>query len=153
MRTDVPWLGDSRRVLRWGLVALAVLNVPVGLWATIAPHSFYADFPGWGRHWVSALGPYNEHLVRDVGALELAITVLFLLAAVWLDRRLSQAALIASFFWAVPHFAYHLTTLDRYGVGDSVANVLGLGAEVLLPLALLAVVPRAFARQAAATPG
>ena len=34
---------------------------------------FYDDFPGLGRSWVAADGPYNEHLVRDVGALNLAL--------------------------------------------------------------------------------
>jgi 4-carboxymuconolactone decarboxylase len=145
MTREIRGLGDARRVLRWGLVALAAMNAPVGVWATISPHSFYTDFPGGGRHWVSALGPYDEHLVRDVASLELAITVLFLLAAVWLTRRLAQAALIASLFWALPHFVYHLITLDRYSLGDSIGNVVGLGAELLLPLALLWVVPRAFA--------
>ncbi|HEX8856933.1 MAG TPA: carboxymuconolactone decarboxylase family protein [Thermoleophilaceae bacterium] len=145
MTREIRGLGDARRVLRWGLVALALMNAPVGVWATISPHSFYTGFPGAGRHWVSALGPYDEHLVRDVASLELAITVLFLLAAVWLTRRLAQAALIASLFWALPHFLYHLATLDRYGLGDSIGNVVGLGAELLLPLALLWVVPRAFA--------
>ena len=38
----------------------------VGVWALVLPRSFYDDFPAAGRHWVSALGPYNEHLVRDV---------------------------------------------------------------------------------------
>jgi len=41
----------------------------VGFWALLAPRSFYDDFPGGGRSWVSALPPYNEHLVRDVGGL------------------------------------------------------------------------------------
>ncbi|MFL5827361.1 MAG: hypothetical protein ACJ76V_12620 [Thermoleophilaceae bacterium] len=144
MNREIRGLGDARRVLRWGLVALAAMNAPVGIWATISPHSFYADFPGAGRHWVSALGPYDEHLVRDVASLELAMTVLFVLAALWFTRELALATLIASLFWALPHFVYHLTTLDQYGLGDSIGNVVGLGAELVLPIALLWLVPRAF---------
>jgi hypothetical protein len=54
------------------------------------------------------LGPYNEHLVRDVGALNLALGVLLATAALLLERRLVQVSLIAYLVYAVPHFAFHL---------------------------------------------
>ena len=64
---------------------------------TPSPQSFYDDFPGLGRAWVSVDGPYNEHLVRDVGALNLALLVLFVVAWVRLDRQLvSCPALLLS---------------------------------------------------------
>jgi len=31
------------------------------------PEAFLTSFPGTGHHWVSALGPYDEHLVADHG--------------------------------------------------------------------------------------
>ena len=34
----------------------------VGLWAAVAPHSFYDDFPGGGRHWVAVDGPFSFFL-------------------------------------------------------------------------------------------
>jgi hypothetical protein len=61
-----------------------------------------------GQDWVSTLGPYNEHLVRDVGALNLALGVLLATAALLLERRLVQVSLIAYLVYAVPHFAFHL---------------------------------------------
>ena len=51
------------------LIIVGIGNAVVGLWAAVAPQSFYDDFPGAGRHWVAVDGPYNEHLVRDVGVL------------------------------------------------------------------------------------
>jgi hypothetical protein len=48
---------------------LALIGGYVGLWAAAWPRRFYDSFPGLGRHWVLALGPYNEHLIRDVGGL------------------------------------------------------------------------------------
>ncbi|WP_109639388.1 hypothetical protein [Lentzea atacamensis] len=54
-----------------------------GVWAAAFPLSFYNDFPGPGLHWVAALSPYNEHLARKVGALNLALMVL----SVWARRR------------------------------------------------------------------
>ena len=58
------------------LVILALSAALVGGWATADPHSFYASFPGAGHHWVAMDGPYNEHLVRDVGSLNLSLVVL-----------------------------------------------------------------------------
>ena len=57
------------RVIRAALAALAVVGLSSGLWAEFSPRSFYDEFPGGGRAWVAANGPYNEHLVRDFGAL------------------------------------------------------------------------------------
>src|SRR5438552_3858143 len=72
------------------LVIVAAGNGIVGLWASLAPHSFYDDFPGGGRHWVAVDGPFNEHLVRDVGTLNLALTVLAVAALVRPSRYLIQ---------------------------------------------------------------
>lgn len=44
------------------------------------PRSFYDDFPGGGIAWVSVDGPYNEHLIRDIGAWSLGTTVVVLAA-------------------------------------------------------------------------
>jgi hypothetical protein len=80
------------RLLRAGLVFLVVTQVLVGGWQLVAPHSFYADGPVPGHHWVDLLPPYNEHLMRDVGALNLALGVVLAVAAVGLERRLVVAA-------------------------------------------------------------
>ena len=64
-----------------GLLGFFVLfGLGVGGWQTLAPASFYTDFPGAGRHWVSVDGPYNEHLLRDVGQGNLALGVVALVA-------------------------------------------------------------------------
>ena len=77
------------------MLLLAATPLVVGVWALLLPRSFYDDFPSEGRDWVSALGPYDEHLVRDVGALNLALCALLVFAAVVLEKRLVQAALVA----------------------------------------------------------
>src|SRR4051794_22378518 len=63
------------------LIVMGAGNAVVGLWASLAPRSFYDDFPGAGRQWVAVDGPYNEHLVRDVAVLELAL--LAVVVAAW----------------------------------------------------------------------
>lgn len=54
---------------------LGLSAVVVGAWAAAAPRSFFSSFPLPGHHWVAPLGPYNEHLTRDVGGLYLALFV------------------------------------------------------------------------------
>jgi hypothetical protein len=125
------------RVLRVLLAVLALGNVQVGVWATFAPRSFYDDFPGGGREWVAPDGPFNEHLVRDFGATNLALGVLTIAALVWLTRGLVVTAGLAWIVYGVPHLVYHLRHLDVYDTGDQVANVVLLG---LAPLAGLAIV-------------
>ena len=63
-------------VVRVVLVVWAAASVQLGIWATFAPRSFYEKFPGFGHHWVSMAGPYDEHLVRDVGGLYLALLIM-----------------------------------------------------------------------------
>jgi hypothetical protein len=134
-----PFNKAQRRWLRGGIAVLAVPPAWVGIWATIAPRGFYDDFPGAGHSWVSAVGAYDEHLVRDVGALYLGMLVLLALAWVWLDRRLVQAALASYAVAAVPHLVYHATALDNFSTGDAIAEIAVLALNVVLPLWLLRV--------------
>jgi hypothetical protein len=132
----MTWFDENKKLYRVTLILMGVGQAPPGIWALVAPHSFYSDFPGSGRHWVSALGPYDEHLVRDTGGGLLAVAVIAALAALWLERRAVQVALAGWLTFAIPHLAYHLTTLDKYGTGDNVANIATLVLAVL-PAGLL----------------
>jgi hypothetical protein len=123
--------------LRVGLGLLAVAAADLGLWALAAPRSFYDDFPGGGRSWVSAVGPYNEHLVRDVGGLNLALALLLVAAAVLLERRLVIVVLVAYLVNAVPHFVFHVSHMDELSTADQVGQTVSLALAVVVPLALL----------------
>ena len=79
----MPALGAPRAITRLILGLLAAVQAPDGFYALLAPRSFYEDFPV-GRGWVEALPAYNEHLLRDVGALFLATAVVLAAAAIWL---------------------------------------------------------------------
>ena len=121
-------------------VILALLTfsaLTVGLWALLAPESFYDDFPGGGRSWVSVDGPYNEHLVRDVGALNLALAVITIVALVRLAPTIVLVAAGAWLVWSIPHFIYHATHLDVYSSSDKVANMVSLGLAVIGPVVLV----------------
>lgn len=130
-------IDPSRRlVFRAGLGALGAVQIATGLLALLAPRVFYDDFP-FGRGWVAALPDYSEHLVRDVGGLFLATGVVLLAAAIWLERRLVAVALVSFLAFSLPHTVFHLFNLGPYGTADAVANVLALGATVLVPVVLL----------------
>lgn len=129
--------GRSRVWARGALAFLSVGEFAVGIWALFLPRSFYEDFPSAGREWVSALGPYDEHLVRDVGEFNLAFGVLLALAAILADQRLVQASLIAYLVYTVPHFVFHLTQIDAFSVVDNLAQLVSLGFQVALPVTVL----------------
>ncbi len=130
--------GQGRGVRRAGLALVALVLAATGAWALFVPASFFATYPAPGHSWVALLPPYNEHLVRDVGEFSLGFTVLLAWAAVSLDRRLTQAALVAYLVYAVPHLVYHSTHLMHFPPGDAVAQVVVLLIGVAIPLALLA---------------
>jgi hypothetical protein len=124
-------------VVRVALVAQAVTTVGLGVWAAFAPRAFYDEFPGAGRAWVSADGPYNEHLVRDFGDLNLALGLLLVVAAVTLGRELVTAVSAATLVYQGLHFVYHLRHLDVYDTGDQVGNVVSFVLAVTLPIVVL----------------
>lgn len=144
---------DTRAITRWGLVFLAVTYLPTGLWAVLNPTGWYRDFPGGGRHWVSVDGPLNRHLVTDAGAGFLAIGVLLVLAAVWLDRRVTIAALVTVIVHAVPHFTYHaLHPAAAYSSFDKVFGIGGIGFDAVVAAVLLFVVTRTRERRTVPVP-
>lgn len=121
-----------RRVVRVALGILALIGIQVGVWAAFAPRSFYDDFPGSGRVWVAVDGPYNEHLVRDVGALNLALAVVAIVALVTLSRAAVLAAGGAWLAYGIPHLVYHLRHLDTLDSADAFAVPFTLALNVLV---------------------
>ncbi len=120
---------DARR--RWDRIALgliAIAMLPVGVQAAFAPRSFYNDFP-LGRHWIAVDGAYNEHLVRDVGVLFLAL----ILATGWVVIHGSATRAVAA-AWLVQgtlHMIHHVRHLHGYKTVDAVGLV---GSLVLVPV-------------------
>ena len=133
----------TRRRVRAGLVYLSASFLVVGLWAALSPSSFYDGFPGGGRHWVAGDGPYNAHLVGDAGVGFLAVGLVLLLAAVWMDIRVIQAASGAVIVHDAPHLLFHLRhpneTLESL---DSWLSNGGLAFGMLIALVILVTVSR-----------
>jgi hypothetical protein len=125
----------TKRVI---IAMLAVSAAVVGVWAALFPVSFYQDFPAPGRRWVSTLGPYSEHLVRDVGGLYLALLVL----SVYAWRRPTVAAMrMAGGAWLIfnaEHFLWHMLHLEMFPMIDKIGHVVALGGVLVLSILLLA---------------
>jgi hypothetical protein len=116
---------------------LAVSAAYVGFWAELAPRSFYDSFPLAGHHWVSALGPYNEHLTRDVGGLYLALLVISVWAVLRPVAEIFAMTAAAWLAFSVPHLVYHMVHLDGYGTADTIGNIVALGGTVVLAALLM----------------
>ena len=126
----------------WTRIALGYLtlvSLEVGVWAQFAPRSFYDNFPGLGRAWVRVDGPFNEHLVRDVGGLNLGISAILIAAFVTLSRPMIIAASVATLLYGVPHLVYHIANTEGLGTGDVIVSIGGLVLFAAVPIALIVV--------------
>jgi hypothetical protein len=123
---------------RYLLVFLFVTALAVGLWAYLAPMSWYGTFPGFGRRWLTPLGPFNEHLVKDVGAMFLALGTL---SAVALTAAANDAVVrLTAATWLtfnIFHFVYHMQMLHMYGAVDKTLNVIALSLLLVVSAGLL----------------
>jgi hypothetical protein len=123
--SPVSGLGTARVCL----AAIGLLTLPVGVQAAFAPRSFFDDFP-FGRGWIAAEGgSYDEHLVRDVGLLFVALTVVTLWSA-WRGELVAPIA-VAWLVQGLGHLAYHLGHLDGVAGVDRVGLV---GSLVVIPV-------------------
>ncbi|MBM3674411.1 MAG: hypothetical protein FJW88_05555 [Actinobacteria bacterium] len=123
------------RILRIGLFLLGLPALVLGVWASAAPRSFYDDFPGAGMAWVAPDGPFNEHLVRDVGALNLALAIVTFAAMFALGVTLVRAVLAAWLVEGTLHLVYHWGHLAPFDDADQIAIV---GSLVLVPVLAVA---------------
>lgn len=120
------------------LLYLLLTNAFPGIWALFFPHEFYTSFPGFGRQWVAGDGPYNEHLIRDVGAFFCALSTLAALSLRTMQVTTVRFTAYAILVFSVPHFLYHLIHLHRLPTPlDQILNAVTLFLGVLIPVLLL----------------
>ncbi|MGV9797156.1 hypothetical protein ACWDTP_03725 [Mycobacterium sp. NPDC003449] len=125
-------------VQRLCLIILTGSGLFVGLWAYFAPLHWFNTFPGLGMRWLPALGRYNEHFAKDVGAMYLALAALSAAALFRLANR--TLILVAAVSWTVfnlLHLIYHATMLHMYGPRDAILNVVALGVVLLCSVVLV----------------
>jgi hypothetical protein len=125
--------------IRAGFAVLTANEAVIGFWALIAPRSFFDSYP-LGLGWVAMLPPFNEHLVRDVGALSVGFSVLFLAALVHPRRALVGATACAWLAAATPHLLFHLGHLRGLSVSEALGQSAGLILVMVIPIGLLLMV-------------
>ena len=124
--------------VRLGLWAMALFSLFAGIQQQFVPRSFYDGFPGFGMHWVAVDGPYNEHLLRDLGSANLALAALILFAIVQPTVGLVRAVAVAVLVAQVPHFIYHAAHLDVLPTTlDRVLQTATLALTLAIPLLIL----------------
>jgi hypothetical protein len=121
---------------RLSLSLLCASASAIGLTATLAPRTFYDDFP-FLAHWVDLLPPYNEHLVTDVGGLYLGFAILFGWAAWTLQPTLIRAVSVSWLLTATLHLIFHSTHLERFSTTNAIAELTTLSLLVGAPLIAL----------------
>ena len=118
------------------LALLAFQNLSLGLWATFLPRQWYDTFPGLGRIWVAIDGPYNEHLVRDVGAAALGLGLIAVAAFIRREALLvgvAGASKLVDADWGhagLPHVHGHIIHKPP-GQSDVLYFAAGLQAPVV----------------------
>ena len=129
----------ARRVILW---FLSVLGAIIGAWALFLPRSFYSTFPdgladGGLAPWVATDGPFNEHLIRDVGALYLALAAGGIVAALSTSGTATRLVAVAWIVFSAPHLLYHSLHLGGLAPLDAIAQPIALALTLVLPIPLL----------------
>lgn len=126
--------------LRAGLGFLSASQLVVGVWALFFPASFFAlEVVGMGM-------AYNEHLMRDYGAMTLASAVVLGAATITMSPWLTRTALVMNSVWAVPHFLIHVAMVGHLAPPTAAILLALLGLAVLLPAGLLVLALRTASR-------
>jgi hypothetical protein len=128
---------DVRSFVVTILGVLATAQALIGAGALVSPLAFYEGFPLSWHAWVALLPPYNELLVRDVGALNLALAAVLAGAALRADRATVRLAASAGLVAAVPHAAYHAVRLSHFAPGEVAAQTVATAVYLALLLVVL----------------
>ena len=130
------------RAVRGWTIALGVGALAQGCWAYFLSRSFHDDFPLEGVGWVSALGPFNDHLTSDVGAALLGLGAVAVTVG-WEGSAPGIRAIAAAFaIFGSAHLAFHLGELEPFSVASAAAQITTLTIVAVLPIALYVVAGR-----------
>ena len=104
------------------VVVMGTLTGTVGLWAGFWPESFYehGPIPLLDTGWVALLPPYNEHLVRDYGFMNLAVTAVSVVAAIVMSPLIVRTAATSVITFGLLHTLFHAFHLEHMSTADAV---------------------------------
>lgn len=112
--------GFARAVAYLGGAGFAVL----GAWAMVAPRAFFEA--------AARFEPYNQHFVQDIGAFQIGLGAVLLLAAVAAHADALAVALLGVGVGAAFHTLSHLIGRDRGGTPQTDIPTFAVMAHLLL---------------------
>jgi uncharacterized protein YbjT (DUF2867 family) len=135
----------TRTWTRAFVIALASMTATLGMWAGFAPESFFerGPLPFLDTGWVAKLPPYNEHLVRDYGFMNLGMTVVLAVAAIKPTPTLVRSASAGFLVFGAAHVVFHSVHLQHFSLGEAIAMMASnVSLTVLLPAAVFLMASR-----------
>ena len=104
---DTRSSAQGDRLPRGVAVVVGVAFVALGLWAMIDPRSFFAA--------LATFEPYNQHFLQDIGAFQVGLGAVLLLAAVPVRADGLAVALVGVGVGAALHTVSHIVGHDLGG--------------------------------------
>ncbi len=101
----------------------------LGAWAMVDPASFFAS--------LATFEPYNQHFLQDIGAFQIGLGAVLLLAAAMPGADVLVAALLGTGLGAALHFVSHVIGVNLGG--NPATDIPVFGALAILLLATAAV--------------
>lgn len=107
---------DTTRVRAWGYprivaVAVGVFLLGSGVWAMLDPQSFFDS--------VATFEPYNRHFLLDIGAFQIGLGAVLLVAAGWPGADALAMALLGVGVGSAAHVVSHAVTHDLGGTPET----------------------------------
>lgn len=118
-------------------VAIGAITLIMGAWAFFFPAGFFNDFPVSGAAWVSTIGEYNEHLMRDFGSAEIGLGLTAIIVGARRSREGIVAVLLGAVVFGFLHLGYHMGTFGLFDTFSAVSQATALAAFIVIPLVLL----------------
>jgi hypothetical protein len=115
-------LGDRFPRLAAGIGGLVF--TALGVWALVAPRSFFDT--------LARFEPYNQHFLQDIGAFQIGLGVVLLLAALPAVADALMAALFGVGIGSALHTASHVVGVDLGGNPATDIPALAILSMVLL---------------------
>lgn len=107
-------------------IVVGALSLAGGLWAFVAPAGFFES--------AATFEPYNAHLIRDIGAFQIGLGAVLVLAAIIPDAFLAALAGVGA--GAVFHLLAHIIDHDLGGDPAVDIPMFGLLAGLLIAAAI-----------------
>ena len=133
--------------IKYLIIYLIIANGIPGLWALFFPQSFYSSFPnlGFNFHWIDAMGPFNDHFIRDIGAFFSALAFLSIYTLIRFEEGTVRMMAYGNLVFSVPHLIYHLLMIDMFvTMMDKILGISSLAMAVIIPLLILSMVGKTF---------